>query len=156
VCGNIDLNTGSRLNLAPGLYVVTGNLKMSAGAILSGLGGVTIVLTGAHSTIDIGSGSELRLSAPQTGPWKNIAIAIAPQTATKVSAINGGGVFDVDGAVYAPTQELNLTGGGSLATPTDKVRVFIASTFDLNGNGAIYLNGSEELLVMPAGSRLTN
>ncbi len=141
ICGDLDLGAGADVTLSPGLHVLTGDLRMSAGARLSAVG-VTLILVGDTSRLDIGSGSDARFSAPEDGPWKQIAVAVKPQSAEIASSIQGGSGVDLVGVLYLPSQKLHLTGGGRMAAPTDHLRMIVANRLDLNGNGRVWLNGA--------------
>ena len=51
--------------------------------------------------------------------------------------------------LYLPSQHLRLTGGGTLETPTQNNRIFVANRIELNGNGRIYLNADLPALAIP-------
>lgn len=153
-CGDIDVGSGGELVLGPGVHIITGSLTMRAGAKLIATQGSSLVFVGDASTLDIQAQSELRITAPATGPWAGVAIAVKPQTTERTSEILGGGQIVVDGTVYLPTQSLYLTGGGSLAEPTEATRAFVVNRLELRGNGRVFLNAGETKATTGGGVRL--
>lgn len=153
-CGDIDLGPGGELVLAPGVHIITGSLTMRAGSKLTATQGSSLVFVGDSSTLDIQAQSELRITAPKTGQWAGVAIAVKPQATERTSEIRGGGQIVVDGTVYLPTQLLYLTGGGSLAEPTEATRVFVVNRLELRGNGRVFLNAGTAKATTGGGVRL--
>lgn len=153
ICGDLDLQTGAEVVLAPGVHVITGNLDMGAGAVLIAED-VTLVFVGETSRIDISSQSEARFVAPTEGPWEGIAVAVKPQPDEQVSSIQGGGGFDLTGVLYMPSQQLYLTGGGELGEPTDDLRMIVVNRLDLRGNGRVWLNSVGSPIKSTSGVRL--
>lgn len=153
-CGDIDVGSGGELVLGPGVHIITGSLTTRAGAKLIATQGSSLVFVGDASTLDIQAQSELRITAMTTGPWAGVAIAVKPQTTERTSEILGGGQIVVDGAVYLPTQLLYLTGGGSLAEPTEATRAFVVNRLELRGNGRVFLNAGEAKATTGGGVRL--
>ena len=153
-CGGLDLQTHGVADLQPGLYVLDGSLRLSAHAVLNAPADVTIVLVGASSYVEARSGSELKVVAPRTGPWANVAIAQKPQSTERESTLIGGGELKLDGVIYLPTQKLVVTGGGS--ADFDGARIVVAARLHTKGNGHVVLRGDEAILAMPGGARLLN
>lgn len=142
-CGGFDLGPGAEVTLLPGVHVLAGDLAMSAGSSLTGVGGVTIVLVGEDARLEVRAGADLTLESPGSGPWAGLALAVNPQRTERTSEIIGGAGFDLTGAVYMPTQRLFVTGGGDLATPTDRMRMLVTHRLETRGNGRIFLNGRD-------------
>lgn len=153
ICGDLDLQGGAEAVLSPGVHVITGSLKMGAGAKLKAEGAV-LVFVGETSRIEISAQSEARLVAPADGPWKGIAVAVKPQASELASSIHGGGGIDLTGVLYLPSQRLHLTGGGRLAEPTEDLRMIVVNRLDLNGNGRVWLNGKGSPVRASGGVRL--
>ncbi|MGQ7791830.1 pilus assembly protein TadG-related protein [Faunimonas sp. B44] len=156
-CGGLALSSGATLNLKAGEYVIrSGNLDLGSGSALIAPEGTTIILTAADGIINMQGGARLVIKAPDDGPWKGIALAVKPQSSERTSALIGGGETDISGIVYLPTQKLKLSGGGALAQPEPKPRVFVVNRIEMGGNGNIYLAGSSDLLALPSEPRLTH
>jgi hypothetical protein len=127
---------------------------VDSGSILNAPVGVTIVLVGDTATIEIQAGAEITLTAPTTGPWAGLAIAVAPQPTIQTSTIIGGGELHLDGVVYAPSGKLLITGGGETASLSGN-RIFVVNRLEMSGNGQIYLKANRDVLSEPTGARLT-
>lgn len=153
ICGDLDLGSGADVVLSPGVHVITGSLKMSAGARLRA-DRAAVVLVGENSRLEISSQSEARFAAPTQGPWRDIAVAVKPQTSEIASNIQGGAGVDLTGVLYLPTQKVHLTGGGRLAEPTDRLRMVVVNRLELNGNGRVWLNGDGSRTRVQGGVRL--
>ncbi|MEZ5792010.1 MAG: TadE/TadG family type IV pilus assembly protein [Nitratireductor sp.] len=67
-CGGLTITNGARVDLAPGVYVISGGkLKVDDGATLQGTK-IGFFLTGDDSLIDFAPNSTIDISAPETGP----------------------------------------------------------------------------------------
>jgi Flp pilus assembly protein TadG len=156
-CGGLNLSTSGTLNLAAGIYVIqTGGLSLASGSALNAPYGSTVVLLDPSATISMQSGATLNVTAPSSGSWKNFVFAQKPQGSELTSTLIGGGGSSINGVVYLPTQNLNLTGGGSLAQLNTLPRTFVVNRITTQGNGQIYLAGSSDLVVTPTNNRLVN
>lgn len=155
ICGDLDLQTGAEVVLAPGVHVITGDLTMGAGASLIAED-VTLVFVGETSRMDIGSQAQARFVASTEGPWEGIAVAVKPQSDEQTSSIQGGGGFDLTGVLYMPSQQLHLTGGGELGEPTEELRMIVVNRLDLRGNGRVWLNSVGSPIKAASGVRLVD
>ncbi|HEX8233324.1 MAG TPA: pilus assembly protein TadG-related protein [Caulobacteraceae bacterium] len=154
ICGGIELETGGRLKLSPGVYVVqSGGVKVRSGAVLDGGGGVTLVLTDPTATVEMQAGGSMILSSTRSGPWAGMALAIKPQPSELTSTLIGGGETALDGIVYAPSQRLRLTGGAAM-DKADVPRQWVANRITTEGNGQVMLASGGGPLSLPAGVRL--
>jgi len=125
------------INLAPGLYVVPGDIKgatLTCTSCQSGVNGVTVVVGGKINL----NGSSTSLIAPpaQTGAGSaTVTTAGAPgivfyQTSTVTSPENFS-AQSLLGMLYAPNAHINLDGGGSTLT----ISYVVAA--DIVANGAV-------------------
>jgi len=140
-CGGISLYGGT-VTMNPGVYILNGGyFNVSASTILNG-SGVTIVLTGDSpanvATMTISGGSKVTLSAPTTGATAGLAIFQNPTALSSgVDSIQGGGQFNVTGAIYFPNQEVEYSNGSSTNSAT--CTQLIASIIFFDG-GASFSN----------------
>ena len=89
ICGGIEVSNGGVLTLGPGVYVLTtGDFRVRSGGIVRAAG-ATVVLLGSTATVNFGSGADVTLPAPTSGPWAHIAIAVRPQPREQTSEIDG-------------------------------------------------------------------
>lgn len=152
-CGGLILATGSEVVLEPGVHVVVGDLVVTSGSRLVGED-VTLIVMGPTSTVRFQAGAEVTLKAQTSGPYAGLALAIAPQPTELTSEILGGPDFELEGALYMPTQRLFITGGGRLAQPTNRQRMIVVNRLETRGNGAIYLNGRDSRAFTAGGAVL--
>ena len=155
-CGGLALSSGATLNLKAGEYVIrSGNLDLGSGSALIAPEGTTIILVDPAGIVSMQAGARFVIKAPDDGPWEGIALAVKPQGSERTSTLIGGGETDISGIVYLPTQKLKLSGGGALAQPEPKPRIFAVNRIDMGGNGSIYMAGSSDLLALPSEPRIT-
>ncbi len=130
-CNGLNINGTS--TMAPGVYVVTGgNLKINANANLSG-SGVTIYLTGG-ATIQMNGNATVTLSAPTTGTYKGVLL-YGDRTGTFTSnKINGTASSAMTGAMYFPSQEVDMLGNFSGANGCFRI---VADVIHFSGNNSI-------------------
>lgn len=153
-CGGLELQTHANVTLAPGTYILKdGPLLVTANSKLTAPENVSIVMIGEAAYTNFQAGSEVTIKAPKTGDWKNIAIAIKPQSIERQSTIIGGGELTLDGVLYYPSQKVVVTGGGSADVITGS-RILIANRLETAGNGEIYLRGNAEVATVNLGARL--
>jgi Flp pilus assembly protein TadG len=120
VAYNGDVRVSGNTTLAPGVYIITGNLKSSK--LISGTG-VTIILTSRtpstdSSNFDFSGGGMVNLTAPPTGPTAGIALWADRNLGNRcdqgsncgTDQLTGGGTSTVVGAVYLPTHAVKYAG----------------------------------------------
>lgn len=117
------------VDMAPGVYVMQGDVSMSAQANVTG-DGVTIVLD--NSDIDVKGGATTDLTAPSSGPTAGIAV-MRQGPPSSGSAMGGGSSMTVNGAVYMPNSEISYAGNSS---PGGCLQV-IAQRVTFSGNTAL-------------------
>jgi hypothetical protein len=61
--------------------------------------------------IQIKSAAEAALSAPTSGPLANMVIFVDRNAPVIINVFSGGGTLDIEGTIYAKTQEMNFSGG---------------------------------------------
>lgn len=114
------------VTMEPGVYVMRGDVTMSAQAEVFG-DGVTIVLDNADINVDGGATTDL--TAPTTG--STAGIAVMRQGGASTSTMSGGSSMTINGAIYMPDSELSYAGssdpGGCLQVVADRV-VFSGDT----------------------------
>lgn len=109
-CNGLTINSTS--TMATGVYVISGGtLKINANAVLSGTG-VTIYLTNG-ATISMNGNATVTLSAPTSGTYSGILLYGDRSQTTAVNKINGTASSSMTGAIYFPTQEVDVLGNFS-------------------------------------------
>jgi hypothetical protein len=140
--GNITINAGASLSLAPGVYYLNGsNLSVAGNATLSGTG-VTLVFTGygtSHwGTASIGSNANVNLTAPTSGSTQGIVMyGDRNMQAGTAFSLTGGSTQSFTGAIYLPQAALSYSGGNGTTTSCTKI---IADTVTFTGNSNVQVN----------------
>ncbi len=129
-CGGMNLN--GNVTLSPGVYVLQGNLKINAGAVISG-SGVTIYMAGSN-TVSMNGNATVTLSAPTSGTYSGM-LFYGDRTGTAAqSTFNGTATSLLTGAIYFPKQQVNYLGNFSGESGCTQV---VADTIQWSGNATI-------------------
>lgn len=159
-CGGVKLSGDTRVFLEPGVYFVKdGKLELKNDAKLEG-DGVTIVLHGDKSEIDVKEHSSLHLTAPTSGDMKGMLIVKAREFGPSDSGDTGGGggggggknryaqkdnkwdskaPSEMTGVIYLPSDkfttklDINITG-------TDSCFVVISKEIKLDGKAKMVID----------------
>ncbi|RRH94808.1 hypothetical protein EH240_26340 [Mesorhizobium tamadayense] len=108
-CNGMDLK--GNVTLSPGVYVVQGNLKINAGAVVSGTG-VTIFMAGSN-TVSMNGNATVTLSAQTSGTYSGV-LFYGDRTGTSAqSTFNGTADSLLTGAIYFPKQQVSYLGNFS-------------------------------------------
>jgi Flp pilus assembly protein TadG len=135
--GNVKLGNNTVYVLDGGGFSAGAQAKISCTAC-------TIVLTNSSTAtsptigqVDINGGAEIKMTAPTTGPFKNILFyqdRRAPSTANLVNKINGNSDSVLSGALYFPRQQLQINGTSNLKFTCAQ---FVSRVIEFSGNGSI-------------------
>ena len=142
-CGGLDLQ-GKVVEFTPGTYV------MQDGPLTIGLGsritaeGVTFVLSGKDSVLDVMDGSSMKVVAPSVGQYAGLAfyqnfgtnLGKTIEATRPESIIRSGGNVAIVGTAYFPTQNLTFKGGSILATQAPATS-FIAHRVSIRDGASI-------------------
>jgi hypothetical protein len=120
-CGGIEVTTGERANLQPGLYIING------GGITIGNSGqfygdeITLIntfdATHPYAPFTFGTGCKAKLTAPTSGDWKGILMfqdPDAPADVVNTFACASDESPELTGTVYFPTQTFFFDGSNTL------------------------------------------
>jgi hypothetical protein len=134
--------------LQAGTYVVRGGLlEFSGNARVTATGPVTFILTGdTPSTIarmTLAGGAQLNLSAPTTGPLKDLLIYQDRRARhTWQNVFTGNGTSVLNGGVYFPGSQLNYTGNSDMTAVCARI---VAGRISMTGSSAINIScGSQK------------
>ncbi len=134
-CGNITVNGGGRLEFDPGLYVLdSAGLNFAASAEVRGED-VTFYLT-ENSTqgtnISVAAGATVTLSAPSGGDLPGVLFYQDRNAPAGIRhTFTGQSNMTMEGILYFPNQDLKFSGGGTI----DPVTTLIAAnTAEFTGN----------------------
>lgn len=146
-CGGLDIRTHGVANLNPGLYIIKdGDLKVDSQSTLNAPVGAVFYLTGNVSNVDITSGGHVTINAPKTGLGVNGAagyegFAFIQDRATGIGNINyisSGGDVNINGAFYAPKQNLTVWANGDMNTASSYFPI-VVDTLEMSGNATLYV-----------------
>ncbi|WP_292382127.1 pilus assembly protein TadG-related protein [Mesorhizobium sp.] len=129
-CSGMDLS--GNVTLSPGVYVVQGNLKINAGAVVTG-SGVTIFMAGS-STVSMNGNATVTLSAPQSGTYSGMLFYGDRTGMAAQSTFNGTADSLLTGAIYFSKQQVNYLGNFSGKNGCTQV---VADTIQWSGNSTI-------------------
>lgn len=134
-CSGMNLN--GNVALSSGTYVVQGNLKINAGAVITCAApctnGVTIFMSGSN-TVSINGNAKVTLSAPTSGTYSGV-LFYGDRTGTAAqSTFNGTADSLLTGAIYFPKQQVNYLGNFSGVNGCTQV---VADTIQWSGNSTI-------------------
>lgn len=138
-CGGLKLQAQAVVDFNPGIYVIkNGQFEISSGASAYGEG-VHFHFVGSGATLKVRGGADADFKAPTTGTYAGILFAQEPDASPgDVSDVQGGGTVRLVGALYFPTQQVDVGGNGDLGLLTDAWAI-IADKVRVHGNGQVRL-----------------
>lgn len=128
---DIIVGDGKQLNLNPGVYVVTGNMRANTQGVIQG-NGVMVYFTQTAS-LEIGNQEALSLTAPPTGSYKGLVLWFDPLNASVIDLRAGGGL-SLTGTLYAPGARLDLHGDPATKVLNSSI---IVKSLIMRGNGDV-------------------
>jgi hypothetical protein len=137
-CGGIAVETGARLKLNPGTYILDrGNFAVNTNGTVSGTG-ITIILTSSthsnYGTVDLRAGSMVAIDAPSRGSIvgiPGIAIWVDQHAPTSNNIFDGKDAQGINGIIYLPSQQVQFSGGAP-ANPSCSQLIALRMTFTGN------------------------
>jgi hypothetical protein len=113
---NTTLSLNSTTTLSPGVYILNNGIKVTGNNTKITGNGVMFFVNGG--SFDLGGGSNVTLTPPTSGPYKNILVFQSHED-TNALKITGGASAGLTfgGILYAPasTQVTLSTGGAALS-----------------------------------------
>lgn len=153
-CGGLSAKAGARVRLGPGIYVMKdGPLWLNSNGDLQGEE-VTIGFTGPGATLRMDGSARASLTSPASGTYMNMQFMQEPGTGGDDLAvrITGNNTLSFDGAMYFPTQDIEL-GGGSNITANSPSYAIVADRIAITDQSAVTVThkNSRNLPVADAG-----
>ncbi|MFY0611429.1 MAG: pilus assembly protein [Hyphomicrobiaceae bacterium] len=141
-CGGLKLMAQAVVIFEPGIYVVKGGpLIFRSGSISSG-SNVGFYLTGTGAQMDVNGGADVAITASASGSLAGIVVAQdAAANVGATSMVQGGGAVQLTGALYFPTQTLQIGGNGDLGQNTSAWAI-VADQVHLKGNGSVRIEAA--------------
>lgn len=134
--------------LASGIYILQAGWSLGSGAVVkTGAGGILIFMTGG--AFSVGGGASVTVTAMTTGTYAGLSFWQAAADTSTIS-FGGGGAIIFNGALYAPTAELNITGNGQTPIAT----AVVVNTIVIGGTGSISIGASAVPLSITAPATL--
>ncbi len=130
--------------LNSGIYCLSGSFKMNANDKLTG-NEVLIVLE-VGGTLDWNGGSEIKLKAPKSGPFRNLLIFARlgnPNSHPKMY-INGNSNSELTGTIYMPSIELIINGNNTQLQKTDSQIIAYNVKFSGSSDTQINMNANNQ------------
>jgi len=135
-CDGLTLK--NNVNLAPGVYVISGGtLRINANANITGAG-VTIYLTG-DANVDINGNATLNLSAPTSGDYQGVLFMGSRSNSDVGNTFNGTADSVMTGALYFPKQQVSYLGNFSGQSGCTQV---VAKTISWSGSTTLNVDCS--------------
>lgn len=131
VYNNITLNgSAGDVTMQPGIYVITGNMKVSSSTSLTG-SGVMLYFTcssfpnpcppnSTGGSLTIEGGGTINLTPPTSGPYQGLLIYQDPNNNSPLY-LTGGGELSLTGTIYAPSATLQLQGNSTATTSLNSI-----------------------------------
>lgn len=142
-CDGLKISGTGTVTFEPGVYVFNGGDFEISGTADVVAEGVTFILAGhnkpRHATLKFSGTSNLKLTAPKTGPYTGLVFVQerdAPANGSNV--ITGASDSIIEGAIYLPNQSLSFHGAS--ATGADGCIQIVASKVEFTGASALGIN----------------
>jgi hypothetical protein len=118
---------------------------------------VTIGFTGPGATIRMDGSAQASLTSPESGTYMNMQFMQEPGTGGDdlAAGFDGNNILSFDGAMYFPTQDIEL-GGGSIITANSPSYAMVADCIRVQDQSTVTVTheNSRELPVADAGHYL--
>ncbi|TNE42632.1 MAG: hypothetical protein EP347_00390 [Alphaproteobacteria bacterium] len=109
-CGNMSLK--GNVDFEPGTYIFDGDFDINSGAVITG-DDISILMSGGE--LKFNGDAEITLSASTSGDYEGILFYQDRDTSGMNNVINGNAYSNFTGAMYFPSNEVTMLGGGSMA-----------------------------------------
>ena len=131
-CGGVTIVSDTVI-AAPGIYFIKDGDVNISGTSEVRFESATIYLSGKDLGLTVKGDSNLRISAPEDGPTKDIAVAMDPSgVPAKQSSFGGSSQIYISGAMHVPQQKLVIT-GDTIGTAELDNAMLIAKQIDFGG-----------------------
>ncbi len=148
-CGGVTIRNSAIVTLNPGIYVFKdGPLDVGNGATLKGAN-VGLYLNGKGSVLQLGAGTKIDLTAPQTGVLAGILFYEDRNSpANQVHRIFSNDAKVLLGTIYLPQGELNIGANAPVAAES-AYTIVVARRFTLSAGPTMVLNTNYSSTTIP-------
>lgn len=122
----LSISGSGNITLNPGIYIFNGAASVSGSVTLTGTG-VTIYM--AAGDLSISGSVTSNLSAPTSGAFNGILFAQSPSD-NSTASISGSASSNLQGIIYFPAAELDLSGSNGSKIYTD----FVVNSLKISGS----------------------
>ena len=139
-CGNIVVQDGATLQLAPGEhYFAQGQLQLQGNATLTGSDVALIFDKQSH--FDFAEQATVSLSGRTSGPFAGFVIATT-RTNTGAFSISASSAEKIEGTIYIPAATLHVQGVGNKVAEQSAWTVVVAQSIQLEGSANLVINSN--------------
>ena len=143
-CGGLTLN--GNITVQPGMYIISGGtFKINSNSVITGTGVTFFLKNGA--TIQFNGSATMNLSAPTSGTYSGLLLFGDRSMPYADQTINGSAATLLTGAIYFPSQNIQLLGnfsgaGGCMQVIGDTIYYTGSATFrtDCSTTGMASIN----------------
>jgi hypothetical protein len=140
-CGGIRVRVQAKVTLAPGTYLIKdGEFNVDAQASVTG-NGVTLIFRGANTRLEVRSGADFVVKAPNSGTYAGFVLVdrkLSASSSVRETVVQGGGRIKIEGILYAPQWRMNISGNGDI-NQESQYFAMIADHFYMEGNGKLHI-----------------
>lgn len=141
-CGGLELMAQAVVTFESGVYVIKGGALIFRSGSQSSGSLVGFYLTGTGAQMDVNGGADVAITASANGPLAGIVAAQdAAANPGATSTVQGGGAVQLTGALYFPSQTLEIGGNGDLGQNTSAWAI-VADQVHLKGNGSVRIEAA--------------
>lgn len=111
IYGNLTINNGATVTMAPGIYYISssGGISMKGGTLT---GNGVMIYNQSGDSLDFANADAVTLTPPTSGTYRGISI-FQPRAETKEVHIKASGPVTISGTLYAQAGEFDLRPNGA-------------------------------------------
>jgi len=146
-CGNIVVQSGVTLQLAPGEhYFAQGTLQLQGNATLTGSD--VVLIFDRHSHFAFTQQSTVDLSGRTSGPYAGFVIATT-RANTGSFNISSTSAEKIEGAIYIPSATLDVQGVANKVAQQSAWTVVVAQSIQTSGSANLVINSNYAASTVP-------
>ena len=139
----VSLKGSKVATLNPGIYYIEDEFEIKGNAQLIATGGVMLFIDEDCEFEFKGNGSNMEITAPDSGDYQGIAI-FADRSSDEDLSFGSDGTLILNGAIYAPDSRVELDGAG-----TSEIGRIISDKLNVRGSGLFTITGAGPEVEIP-------